>query len=327
MGTTVACALFSAVSAFVVWLCKQRGMPATVVIIPYIDDFTFVAENEADLIIALAIFEQVCKDIGLFIDPEDPKNCDPTKQLVALGMLFDSETEMVTLAPSKYSVRMYEALLGCRLVEDKIPISRKWWESFIGKAQYMATIYPSMGPRLSALYGPLHMTDRNDPTGKTPLQQLHLWKDNDSRLMKARQVLFWLKDFFVSGKATPQRVVLPSGPQPVVAFSSDASGTIGWGAFTGDQDYYGRLIEEQLKLGKSIADCSEELLQPRNNKTGPGLTGHHLNLNCKKPTGLFDTETAAIKSAKRLARISKKQSQTAFLRLAIKGLVRELHSA
>jgi len=242
MGVRSACAAFSAVSAYVVWLCRKRGLDAAVALIPYIDDFTFVAPTAELMAAALAIFDGVCKDIGLFVDPADPKNVVPSTCVVALGLEFNSVAMTVGLPREKLLSRALDAglLLGC--VEAEIPVPTAVLRSFAGKVAHLASVFPEAASHVKGLHAPLSMLDGRGE----PLRRLHLWKA-DSRLQAARAALRWVHSALSTGSLVSQRV-LSKGPQRLINLGSDASGTAAWGCRVGAACFWGSWSAAQAPL-------------------------------------------------------------------------------
>jgi hypothetical protein len=245
MGIKSACAAFSAVSSFVVWLCRKEGLDSRVVIIPYIDDFTIIAPDAAAMSAALALFHAVCGRIGLSIDMSDPKNCEPACVIESLGVEFNSIDMTSGLSPVKRAQRAYDTFILARCIRESVPVPTSVLESYAGKIAHTATIYPQLRPLVRPLYAAVHKGSR----------YLHLWPPTDggqghSRLAAARGAILRLESTFESDELAAQRR-LPSGPRLLVHMSSDASGTTAWGCRIGSDAYWGAWSADQL--GKSIA--------------------------------------------------------------------------
>jgi hypothetical protein len=234
IGVGSACACFSAVSTYVVWLCKQRGLPDGVAIIPFVDDFTLLARSGADLLAAIAVLERVCRDINLTIDPADPKNTQPARQLVALGLLFDSEAMSVGLPDDKLVRRAADVFVLELCAQAGVEVPVGYFRSVAGKIAHLASVYPAVAVHTRGLCLPLAMVDA---AGK-PLRFLRLW-GSDTRLVKARAAIDWMAEAFRSGRLSAPRL-LARGPSPVVSISADASGDVGWGCQWGGDAYWGR---------------------------------------------------------------------------------------
>lgn len=240
MGIKTACAAFSAVSAFVIDICRSRGLPAGVVIVPCIDDFTFVAPDAEAMKATLAVFDQVCADIGLCIDKADEKNCDGATRIVALGIEFNSETLTVGLPADKLLARELDARLLRACVQAQIPVPLGLLESFAGKMMHVASIYPQLRQYARSLYAVVSLGQ----------QWVHLWKDSHSCLVSARSAIDGIVRAFVRGDLARQRV-MSGEPRQVVAVASDASGTTAWGCTVGTTAFWGSWSEAQQR--KSIA--------------------------------------------------------------------------
>jgi hypothetical protein len=235
MGVKSVCAAFSAVSAFVVMLCNNRGLPPGVIIVPYIDDFTFIAPDAASMAAAVACFDAVCKEIGLFIDPADPKNQGvPATSCVALGLLFDSIAMTVGLPADKLYLRAFDTFLLAECIEQRIPVPRDFFESFAGKMAHLASVYPQAAQHARQLYPAVSLVDSKG----RPLSHLHLWADH-SRLDTARVGIAGLAEMFSKGALSAQRALTVS-PRPIVTLASDASGSDGWGCRVGRKAFWGQ---------------------------------------------------------------------------------------
>lgn len=240
MGIRTSCAAFSSVSAYVVELCRFRGMDKRVIAIIYIDDVTFLCPDKDALKAALAIFDATSAELGLAIDMSDPKNTkEPTTTVVALGFLFDSVAMSVGLPDDKLAVRALDTFIMelCMCPERQIPVPKATMESYAGKITHLAMVYPQLRPASRKLHA----------ASEWKGDLLHLWKTNHSILQQVREAVTDVAAAFRAGPLREQRK-LPRGPRVLVCLSSDASGTTAWGARVGSVAFWGPWTTAQASL-------------------------------------------------------------------------------
>jgi hypothetical protein len=229
-GESSAVAMFSALSAYLLWLCRKRGLAAGTFLFAYIDDITIVAPTQAACQAGLELFHVVCGELGVMI--EDSKSQGPAQRFTVLGVTIDTRSGELSLPPAKVAKRLLQLLVAQGCVARQVSLPKRWLRKLLGTLENWTHVLPTGRAFLTRLWGALSYGADED--GAVPL---HL-----PALAAASAELAWWVDSLRTRGLRPMRL-MGDGSMPVlraaVTTTSDAAGEIGWGLVMGPVAMWG----------------------------------------------------------------------------------------
>ena len=168
MGAASSCAIFERFSTFLHWVIASK-IPG-VGVVHVLDDFLFIAPSYQSCQHALALFLEVCQDIGVPIAQE--KTMGPSQILPFLGIQLDTVKLMASLPQDKVTktidlidqfiksksvtLRQMQSLCGilnfsCSVIVPARAFSRRLYDLCVGKTKPFSRILVSQQSKLDLL--------------------------------------------------------------------------------------------------------------------------------------------------------------------------------
>lgn len=232
MGGASSCAIFEKFSTALHWILGEQ-CPG-VHIFHVLDDFLFIATSFNMAQNALKIFESVCSKIGIPIAKE--KTMGPEEVLPFLGITLDTIRKEARLPPDKIA----KCILDITEMLNSKRVRLRKLQSVIGRLNFTLAVVLPGRPFLRRLYDltigikkPYHYVKLNAEVK----DDLHMW-------------WVFLKNF--NGKSFFHTSALLSSSK--LKLSTDASGSIGYGAVFGTSWFWGRWPASWRKFNIAVLE-------------------------------------------------------------------------
>lgn len=222
--------IFNTIAEAVEWILRNNYAIAD--ILHYLDDFILAGppgsnECAGKLSRATTVVEQ----LGLPLHPD--KCIGPSTTMIVLGIEIDTVAETLRLPADKFTAT-YQLLVQ--------------WSSFKWCRR----------KQLQSLIGSLHHASKVVWPGRTFLRRmidlLRCFRNDDHPIRlnsEFKKDLNWWLNFFQQWNGISFFLLPSLAPPPLVTVGSDASGTLGYGAYFGQEWFNGRWLPQQC--GLSIA--------------------------------------------------------------------------
>jgi hypothetical protein len=252
-GDSSAVALFSALSAFLLALCRRRGVPACARLFAYIDDITIVASTKAACRAALDVFEAVCAEVGVAI--EHSKDQGPSQLFTVLGVTVDTRAGTLSLPPEKQARRLLELLVARGCAAEGIHVPARALVSLLGKLEHWCSVIVAGRTQLTHLWrGLASRGGQRGASGHGVHGHVALHGDGAAG---ARSELDWWVEQLRRGSLAPQRLLgdaTSTGLQFAAMTASDAAGDNGWGITLGPTALWGTWMGEEARGSSSLKE-------------------------------------------------------------------------
>lgn len=213
MGCSTSCAIFQSITRALCWMARQR-MPG-IAIFGYLDDFLIVSNSKDAADQHMTGFCELCHCLGIPL--ADEKTVGPTTRLTFLGIGIDTLVRRLFLDDEKIADAL-EKIRSFRLRRNQ---RRQQWQSLVGTLSFLSqVVLPGRAfmSRISSRLG----SDRH---------WIHIDEDTKEDLQ------CW-SEFIQSKMFKPFRM-LDVTACPTIHIFTDASGSLGFGALSGEKWFYG----------------------------------------------------------------------------------------
>jgi hypothetical protein len=287
-GDSSAVAMFSALSGFITYLCRRRGLPPGTFVFAYIDDMTVVGPTKEACALGVKLLEDICSELGVEI--EHAKDQGPAQVFTVLGVVINTVDGTLALPPVKVARRAYELLVTLKCVGAGIPVPKRFLRELVAKLEHWCTVFPAGSAFLQRLWDTMNYGNHHLPkgviadaqAGQRPYQiflntDVPLHDTAKPAMVAAVAELRWWAQHLQDNGLQPQRL-LGSADSLLLRFAvhttSDAAGDVGYGIPVGPVALWGSWAGHER--GKSSSYKELRPVAQALSRLGPVLAGQTL---------------------------------------------------